>query len=90
MHHSAPAPPDHSRWQEVLNESWPPADVARRLRDVAEPIAVTVRLELDQDGEVRLQAQAVRWWQQHVCVYLIDPRLQARYVWVDAADVTGL
>ena len=73
--------------QDVLNKSWPPAEVAHELKDRPDAIAVQVRIEFETDGEQWLDGTARRWWKQHVCVECLDPRLQVRYVWVDAADV---
>lgn len=73
--------------QTVLNESWPPTDVAAVLKNVPEPIPVTVRLVFDTDGEQQLAGRAVRWWQRHVYVELDDHRIRSTGVWVDAGDV---
>jgi len=89
--HSAPPPPDRSRWQEVLNQSWPLVDEhgKRHARGIPnrDPIAVRVRVVFDGDGETWLDGQAVRWHNQSVMVEVDDPRLQTRRVWVDAGDV---
>ena len=74
--------------EEVLNQSWPPAEVARALNNVREPIAVSARVVFERDGETWLDAMAVRWWRRHVCVHVEgEERLQVPYVWVDAGEV---
>lgn len=78
------AGPPAARWQAILNASWP--DNPRGLPH-HEPIDVTARIVFEDDGEVWLDGTADRWVGQHVCVELDDPRLQVRYVWVDAGDV---
>lgn len=82
--YSSGNPTEH--WQDVLNESWPPADVARKLQD-REGIPVTVRVVFGRDGEQQLDGRARRWWEQHVYVELKDRRIRTTGVWVDASDV---
>lgn len=77
----------HGKYLDILNKSWPPAEVARELKDRPDAIAVQVRIVFETDGEQWLDGMARRWWQQHVCVECLDSRLQVRYVWVDAGDV---
>lgn len=74
-------------YQDVLNQSWPPADVARELKTRDDGIGVRVRVVFDRDGEQWLDGVARRWWQTHVCVECGDARLRVRYVWVGAEDV---
>lgn len=76
------------KWRNILNESWPPADGARRLTDrpVAEQIAVTVRVVFD-TGTEQLDGMASRWTGNHVYVLVQDPRVRIGGVWVDAGDV---
>lgn len=81
------------RWSTPLNESWPPADIARKLNDT-EPykwISVRVRLVFD-TGEEVLDGSATRWVNRgktrHVYVTVNDPRLNSGGVWVDPADVS--
>lgn len=80
-------PHEPRAFQDVLNQSWPPAEVARELRNRPDAIAAKARVMFETDGEQWLDGIARRWWQQHVCVELEDPRLRVRYVWVSAADV---
>lgn len=74
----------------MLNEHWPPAGVARSLRDVDpdRQIEINARVVFAGDGEQLLEGTAVRWTRQHVCVRIGDPRLQTAYVWLAPADVT--
>ncbi|MEV6413825.1 hypothetical protein [Kribbella sp. NPDC051718] len=76
-------------WQAVLNEHWPPAAVARSLRDVPSDrqIPVVARVVYKDDGEQQLAGVAVRWTQQHVCVRIGDRRLATGLVWLAPADV---
>lgn len=37
--------------QDILNQSWPPADVARSMHDRPDAIAVRVRVVWERDGE---------------------------------------
>lgn len=76
--------PPAEHWQEVLNASWP--DNPRGLPQ-HEPIDVTARIVFEGDGETWLDGTAARWVGQNVCVEIVDPRLQVRFVWVDAGDV---
>lgn len=76
--------PGPERSQAVLNWSAPPADVMRALHNHA-AVAVTVRVVWDVDGEQVLDGVAVRWWQRHVYVELVDRRLRTTGVWVAAA-----
>ena len=90
--HSAPDPPDRSRWQAVTNESWPLRDRngqghARGIHDRDDPIAVDVRIVWSEDGEEWVAGRAVRWTRTHVCVSVGDSRLQVPYVWVLAREV---
>ena len=50
------------RYQHVLNMSWPPAEVARELKDRPDAIAVQVRIVFEADGEQWLDGVARRWW----------------------------
>lgn len=78
-----------SQWAKVLNEKWPSAELARRLRDVDDPIPVTVRIVFE-TGEERLPGLATRWVNsptKHVRVAVQDSRLVSGGVWVDPADV---
>ena len=87
--YGGPNPP--GGWQSVLNQSWPLVDDKGRRHAEGiprrAPIAVTARIVFDVDGEVWLEGTADRWHGRYVCVELHDPRLQVRYVWVDASDV---
>lgn len=74
------------RFQDVMNKSWPPPDVARRLSDHA-AIPVTVRIVWDRDGETWLDGTATRWHGQHVFVRFVDERSRLGFAWVDAGDV---
>ena len=80
-------PHNADRFQDILNQSWPPAEIARELKNRDDAIDVRVRVVFDPDGEQWLEGIARRWWQQHVCVECDDPRLRIRYLRVDAADV---
>lgn len=80
--------PHHpERVQDVMNQSWPAPEVARRLSDRRDGIEVRVRLVLSGDGEVWLDGRATRWHDQNVFVYVRDDRLRLGFVWVDAEDV---
>lgn len=83
--YGVPHHPD--RFQDVLNQSWPPSGVAGAQKNRPDSIDVQVRIEFETDGEQWVDAVARRWWQRHVCVECDDPRLQVRYIWVDAGDV---
>lgn len=74
-------------FQDVLNQLWPPPEVARELKNRDDAIEVQVRVVFDRDGEQWLDSVARRWWQLHVCVECEDRRLRVRYVWVGAGDV---
>lgn len=76
------------RWQKVLNENWPPADVARRLNDrpVEEQIPVSVRVVFTA-GEERLDGMAARWTRMHGYVIVADQRIRNQGIWVLAADI---
>jgi hypothetical protein len=76
-------------WQRVQNESWPPAEVARRLSDrpYEEQIPVIVRVVFD-TGEENIEGMASRWTGQHVYVLVADQRVRIGGVWVAAADVS--
>src|SRR5687767_5367501 len=73
-------------YQEVLNKSWPPAEIASELKDRPDAIAVEVRVVFETDGEQWLDGMARRWRKQHVCVKCLDPRLRVPYVWVAASE----
>lgn len=78
-------------WVKVLNESWPKAEIARRMHEleVDEQIPVTARVVFE-TGEEQLQGSAV-WWVRrptaHVRVRINDNRLQSGGVWLDPADI---
>jgi hypothetical protein len=76
-------------WQQVTNEHWPPAGVARSLREspAERQIDVTARVVFAGDGEQFLPGRATRWTADHVCVCISDPRLQVAYVWLAPSDV---
>lgn len=86
----------YGRWkpradpQTVLNLSWPLRDKtgnhARGINDQP-PIDVTVRVELDEDGEQYLEATASRWNKSHVYVTSADPRIPREGIWLLARDV---
>jgi hypothetical protein len=84
-----PPGPRHHSDRAVLNESWPPLDVARRLKDVPRDrqIEVEARLVLPYGGEEWVRARAVRWTRTHVCVWVPDARLLIPYVWLVPSDV---
>ncbi|GAA3509916.1 hypothetical protein GCM10022234_00020 [Aeromicrobium panaciterrae] len=79
------------QWVKVLNESWPPLEVSRRIRDVEpqDEIPVIVRVQFE-TGEEYLEGKAV-WWvnrqTRHVRIAVNDSRLQTGGVTVDPADV---
>lgn len=80
--------PHHpERFQDVLNSSWPPPDVARRQSDRPDSIDVQVRVVWATDGERWLEGTATRWHGRHVFAYLRDDRLRLGLVWVAAGDV---
>lgn len=83
-------PNPHSLWQDVTNEHWPSAEVARTLRDVpaGQQIAIIARVVFAGDGEQRLPGKAVRWTRHHVCVHVSDRRLSVPYLWLAPDDVT--
>lgn len=78
------------RWAEVLNQSWPPPEVARRLCDVPieDQIHVRVRV-LFETGEEQLEGIATRWTKNlpHVRVSINDVRLVSGGVWVSPSDI---
>jgi hypothetical protein len=82
---------EHTRTpkQEVLNECWPPGDMARRIKPASPDrfVKVIVRVEFEHDGWTEIAGTAQRWWRNHVCISVGDPRLRTMYVWLDAADV---
>ena len=83
-----PSPNERAQlFQDVLNEQWPPSAVARNLKPTSPGIDVLVRIVWENDGPQELSARAIAWTQQHVKVYLSDPRLQVPYVWLRPADV---
>lgn len=82
--YGTPAPTSR---QAVVNQSWPPREVALRLTDRADAIAVRARVELEVDGEDWIDGTAKRWYGRSVCVYAEDSRLLAPYTWLDADDV---
>jgi hypothetical protein len=79
-------PHDPTQFQDVLNQSWPAPDVAKRIKDPAS-IDVTVRLAFARDGEVWLDGVGTRWHGHHVFVRIEDTRLRLPFVWVDASNV---
>lgn len=81
--------PAHVHWQRITNEHWPPAEVARSLKDVPgeRQIDIVARLVFEVDGEQHVQGRAVRWTKHHVCVWTSDGRLQVPYVWLAPSDV---
>jgi hypothetical protein len=79
--------PGPREYQSVLNQAWPPSEAAVAQKDRPNGIDVQVRIVFETDGEQWVDGIARRWWERHVCVECEDPRLQVRYVWVDAADV---
>jgi len=57
-------PHDPYVFQDVLNQSLPAPDVAERIKDHAS-IDVTVRVEVQRDGEAWFNGSATRWHGQH-------------------------
>ena len=80
-------PHNPDRFQDILNQSWPAPDVARRLHDRPDSVAVRVRVVWADDGEEWLDGTATRWHGRQVCVLHSDPRARVPYSWVDAGDV---
>jgi hypothetical protein len=79
--------PHHpERFQDVTNQSWPPAGVASRLTDHAS-IPVRVRIVWARDGETWLDGTATRWAGRCVFVRFDDARSRLGFAWVDAGDV---
>jgi len=76
-------------WQRVTNTSWPPLGIARTLRDFPSEhqVDVVARIVFEDDGEQFLPGRATRWTRSHVCVLIVDPRLQVAYNWLAASDV---
>jgi len=78
-------PPPRRQWQRVLNTSWPLRDDksqphARGIKDAEHPIAVTVRIIWEVDGEEWIDGTATRWHGRSVFVRVDDarPRWAAR------------
>jgi hypothetical protein len=79
-----PGPPG-SRWQRILNESFP-----RDARDIPaqrDPIPVRVRVVWKRDGEEWVDGEATRWTERVVFVEFRDRRLSTIGVWVRPNDV---
>ena len=78
------------RWVKVLNQSWPPAEIARRLCDVPieDQIRVRVRVVFE-TGEEHLEGIATRWTKNlpHVRVAINDVRIVSGGVWVAPSDI---
>jgi hypothetical protein len=87
--HGTYVQPGH-RWTRVLNQSWPPAEVARRLTDVPieQQIPVRVRVVFE-TGEEQLDGIATRWVKNlpHVRVAINDVRIVSGGVWVAPSDI---
>lgn len=74
--------PHHPEWfQDVMNKSWPPAEVAERPSDYA-AIPVTVSIVWEHDGESWVDGTATRWHGQHVFVRFSDERSRLDFGWV--------
>ena len=53
-----------------------------------QPVAVTVRVVWENDGEELVETVAMSWTGRDVYVRVSDTRYQLRAVWLDADDVT--
>jgi hypothetical protein len=53
-----------------------------------QPVPVVARIECADDGEERLETEALGWTDRRVYVRLPDSRWRFTSVWLDAADVT--
>lgn len=77
-------------WATVLNESWPPPEIARRLRDVDvdKQIPVIAHVVFE-SGEEQLFGYATRWAKDlpHVRVSINDARLTTGGLWLAPADI---
>jgi len=71
--------------QRISNERPVPP---RRLQNTTRsPIAVTVRLVWERDGEQFVATKARDWVGRDVLVELFDQRWSTRGIWLDASDV---
>ena len=87
--HGTNVQPGHN-WVSVKNESWPPAEVARRMTPLSidQQIAVRVRVVFE-TGEEWLEGFATRWTKNlpHVRVAIHDERVASGGVWVAPEDI---
>ncbi|QDP95284.1 hypothetical protein FOE78_04605 [Microlunatus elymi] len=72
--------------QKVTNQEWPPDPIARYFPR-RKPIAVQARVDFENDGEVWLPGEAIRWVRPVVFVRLDDKRIDGFGLWVPASDV---
>lgn len=76
-------------WSDPLNETWPPAELARRLQDVPvdKQIAVVARLVFE-TGTEYLEGFATRWedGKPYVRIAIADSRLRSGGVWLHPSD----
>ncbi len=77
-------PPHVLQQRAVLNMHWPSRPASFRDHD---PIAVTVRIVWDRDGEEYVAGEAIRWDAHHVYVRINDVRCDGNGVWLKPADV---
>lgn len=77
--------PSGTRTSPITRGRYP--DVAQRLHDRPDSIAVRVRVVWDRDGDPWLDGSATRWHGRHVFVRFSDHRSRLGFAWVDAGDV---